>query len=661
MVDFAKANVKSFVKKNTERFLAWDTETTGLNPSHGCRAFVVTACDQDGNTYYFEAPVDPKTRKPKWSEETLSKLRKLLLSFKVWVLHHASFDFKTLVYDIPELFDWIAERTIHDTITLAHIFDNLGPKALKELAVLHLNILDDDEQELDEVVKELRKIAPPGWDLGRKGHPHFPSQDKNFHKVDMWLPIAFARFKKQPLKHRNYSVLKRYAINDPIRTAGLFILYMNQLVNNPSFLRPYKIAQATIVPFTQMERTGLHLLPETFGVQREHYTKQKQSFIEEITVLVRRLATPAIRMAILREYKWNIIIEPFVPTKSRHINAIIFGIFKLKGQKKTKSGNWSTDKEAIPLLLESTTDKKAIAFLQILVKLKATISTLQYLETYNNVRHGNYLYPSINVCGTRTTRVSSSDPNGQNVGKGKEDAEHYDEHGNKLVQYSLRSVFGPPTGKRWCAIDYDQLQVRIFAYWSKEPALIHAIENGFDFHDYVARFLFNTDTISKLQRRVAKNTVFGILFGAGENKINRTCGVDGIYGRMLSLFPNVKDTLSRTISQVKQYGYVTTASGYRLYVNKQKAYAGVCYYVQGTEGDIVKSAVAAAYNLVKDTSTQLMFQIHDELLFQYPVKQPPPVNRIAKAMEQCGYDFGVPCKCKPELIIKSWDKPSEYN
>lgn len=545
-------------------------------------------------------------------------------------------------------------------MSLGHIFDNKGPRGLKDNAIVQLGMLDGDEEELDNAVKHCIAYAKQhGWDIARKGHPHFGNDKKNLHKADFWLPKAYALANRLPLKHRYHTLCRIYAIKDAVRTAGLFILQQKSLVQNPSFVKPYNIQRDALLPFTQMERTGLHLIPEAFDVQRDKYTLEKAQLKVELYKKIKASTTLGQRVAIHRKYKWNINVTPFNPESQKHLQAIIFDVYKFKGLKKTQTG-WSTDKESLQYISSQENTKPALDFVDSLANLKSVISTLKYLTTYQNAQLNRYIYPSIHICGTSTTRVSSSDPNGQNVGKGK-DTEDYDEDGNKIVKHSLRAVFGPPKGKHWLAIDYDQLQIRIFAYWSQEPQLIKAIEQGFDFHNYVAQLIFETEDITKLQRRIAKNVNFGILFGAGSKKINRTCGMPGVYERVLELFPNVAETLARTIAQVKQYGYVTTASGYRLYVNKSLAYAGVCYYVQGTEGDIVKKAVADTYKIVRPTTTQLMFQIHDELLFQFPKYKQPPVQQLVNVMQDAGHYFGVPCICKPELITTSWDKPKTWS
>lgn len=268
----------------------------------------------------------------------------------------------------------------------------------------------------------------------------------------------------------------------------------------------------------------------------------------------------------------------------------------------------------------------------------------------------------MNIVGTSTTRLSSSDPNGQNVSKGKENEEHIDADGNPIVEYSLRRVFGPPRGKVWYAIDYDQLQIRIFAFLSGELSLINAIRAGFDFHTTVARDLYEVEFPTKAQRKTAKYINFGIIFGAGERRISELSGVPWAYRKFTKLYPNVAEYIRSVSSESRSNGFIRTASGYPLVVPRNRSYAGVNYKVQGTEGDIVKLALYRINQLLSkpkyDCCSNLL-QVHDEFIFEAPSDFEFPVSEICSIMELCGLEFGVECKAKPEIIKTNWAEGKE--
>jgi len=618
-------------------WIAIDTETTGPCFHHGCRAFAVSMCDQSGDTYYWECPVNPKTRIPEWSKQSLKEIKDILKAHDTWVFHNALFDMRALSF-LPGIGDWVQGRLrkvmIHDTMLAAHVLDSSGPKGLKDLAVHHLDILDDDEKDLDTTVKSLRTIAKKlGWCIAEENHPHMAGIDKGFHKMDMWLPKAIAKHQNLPAEHHYQTVCQTYAVKDAIRTAGLFVIQQNSL---NELKEPYTDQLNTLLPFFDMENHGFYLLDSRFLSEIDDANQTQSKY----------------HSSMQRILNTNFGIEEFNPNSHLQLKKVLFEQFKFKSESQTKAGSPSTDKSALPKLKLQTNTYAARRFVDSLISYREVSAALRYLNSYKRYQKGFYLYPNVHIVGTSTTRISMSNPNGQNIGKGKE---RVDDEGNLLeVEYSIRKVFGPPKGYKWLDIDYDQLQIRIFAYWSKEPVLIKAIEDGFDFHDTVAKMIFETDTITKAQRKVAKYVNFGIIFGAGSNKIDSMCGIPGTHAKVLKLFPNVADALNRTGAFVRKRGYVETASGYRLRVPKHKPYAGVNYIVQGTEGDIVKRAITQCHRITQHSSTKMVLQVHDELIFQYPEQDVPPLRQLLEAMEESGSYYGINCECKPEIILSDW-------
>ena len=349
-------------------------------------------------------------------------------------------------------------------------------------------------------------------------------------------------------------------------------------------------------------------------------------------------------------------IENFNYASSKQLPDILFNKLEFEPIKKTKSGKgFAADKTVLPLLGIQDVSPTAHKFLESLLTLKEVDAAVKYMNSYKRFHIDWVLYPSYNIVGTATTRFSCSNPNGQNIGKGKE---YIDEEGNVKIAYSIRKVFGPDEDHYWGSIDYDQQQLRIFAHWSKEPALMKAFADGFDFHTFMAMTIFEVAEPSKLQRRIAKNVNFGYIFGAGPSKIDATAGMPGLFARVSKLFPNVTEQIKKTVRDVKQFGYIETASGYKLTVPKNKAYAGVNYIVQGREGDIVKKAFIDLdkYLVEKQSKVKTILQVHDEFVFQFPkkIKYVPTLTRIARIMEEASLFYGVPTKCKPELYTNNW-------
>lgn len=651
---------------NTIKFLAIDTETTGLFGAHGCRAFAISTCDQDGNTNYFEAPVNPLTRTPEWNPKHLAKFVKLLYSFKNHVYHNLNFDLFMLsllpsreLEALPRLYEE-GKFIYHDTLIRAHVIDSSQPLGLKEQALLNCDMLDDDEHELDECVKSLRRkseLKAMGWQLASEGHPHLAGQKDKFHKCDFWLPRAYAEHFKLPKEHQHHTVCSTYAIKDAVRTAGLFIRQQATFEDSPFLERPYRIQQDLLMPIFRMARNGLTIHQTNFNKTLADAIKDRDKALNNMRSLIHN--------------------KDFNPNSGPQLKSVLYDYFNFDVERTTKTGGASTDKHALPALKNQKNTKTAMKFLDELLAYRAVNTAVTYMQSYMRFHLDWKLYPSTKQCGTSTTRLAMSEPNGQNIGKGKE---AFDENGNPIVVYSIRRVFGPKRNQIWSSIDYDQLQLRIFAYWSKDPKLIKAFEDGFDFHNYMAMQIFETTEPTKLQRRIAKNVNFGYIFGAGESKIDATCGMPGIFRRVQALFPCVTESIARTVSFVKRHGYIETASGYRLQVPRNKAYAGVNYIVQGTEGDIVKRALTECNSYIRNnyyttediiedptlSKCKLILQVHDELLFSLQRslgrrKIVTTLNDLAIIMQNAGVEFGVPCICKPEIIEDNWAEAKKLN
>lgn len=231
-------------------------------------------------------------------------------------------------------------------------------------------------------------------------------------------------------------------------------------------------------------------------------------------------------------------------------------------------------------------------------------------------------------------------------------------------------VFGPAKGRVWYSYDYNQLQLRIFAHVSGEDGMVKAFAEGWDAHNFVASEIFKTEKPTKLQRRIAKNVNFGFIFGAQPAKVEVTAGVPGLWDTVVKLFPNAHKFMDATKKLVKKQGYVNTMGGYRLYLPlvrnryngrvEPKHYAGVCYIVQGTEGEIVKDAMVRVNGQLSGMPDHnLIMQVHDELVFDMPAKEPACLRtntlRILQSeMNLAGNRYGVVTKVNCELITTSW-------
>jgi DNA polymerase I-like protein with 3'-5' exonuclease and polymerase domains len=221
-----------------------------------------------------------------------------------------------------------------------------------------------------------------------------------------------------------------------------------------------------------------------------------------------------------------------------------------------------------------------------------------------------YLFPSFNAVGITLTRFSSRDPNGQNV--------------SKKPEIPLRKLFGPAPGRVWACIDYSQLELRLFAAASQDAALLRSFREGYDFHTFTACGMYGYNLSNHLEipshlRRVAKNVNFGIVYGAGPNKIAQTSGDPEAYNKYSKQFPGARAYMDGVIAGVQRTGSIHTLFGYELRVHPEPAYKGVNYVVQGTAGELVKRAMTSLYfdadSPLDWNDCRLVLNVHDELVF----------------------------------------------
>jgi DNA polymerase-1 len=228
-------------------------------------------------------------------------------------------------------------------------------------------------------------------------------------------------------------------------------------------------------------------------------------------------------------------------------------------------------------------------------------------------------------------------------------------------------MFGPVPEKTWYAIDYSQLELRVFAAVSKEQPLIDALDAGYDFHGFVASMIFKKpmDEVEDWERTIAKNVNFALIFGAGEDKVNETAGISNAYELFADQFPNAIHYMQKVIQDVRKTGTLRTVDGYRLDIPTDAPYKGVNYLVQGTAGRIVKHAMI---KIDKEEwfdwkQIRLVLQIHDELIIEVdnnsPYNSPRYINRIMHLMSEAGAEMGINTPSSCERITTDWGHGEE--
>lgn len=304
------------------------------------------------------------------------------------------------------------------------------------------------------------------------------------------------------------------------------------------------------------------------------------------------------------------------------------------------------------------------AFAKHLLMYKKAEKAISQLEGYLHSAiplSTNYavLHPSFNPIGTKTTRYSSSNPNGQNISKGgrpKKGMEWLE-----MSKNSLRSVFCPLPGFEWWSFDYSQIELVIFAILSGDDKMIEAVYRGEHFHRFIARIMTGkptNDLLTEAEIDNAKQANFCFVYGGGEEKLSRSTGVEGLYRLLGNHFPTAFDFLQKTEWEVRQNGFVMTAGGTRLYVPETKPHAGVNYKCQGSAGEVIKRAmygIGAFLEKKRIKDYNLIMQVHDDLIYNTPRNNGyAHCGSVLRIMQDAGLSYGFPVKVQPKLITDNW-------
>lgn len=216
--------------------IALDTETTGVDFHHGCRAFFVSTCDEDGEQRVWQWPVDPFTRAVEVPEDDLRDIGEYLLGGgQELVFHNAKFDMSALrSIGLWELYDEDdAWAMVRDTLLLAHLRHSNQPKDLTSLASEWLGEdISELETALEHAVKACRlkvqhargKTELGSWRIATDDDPMLPSsgEDGKLWRADYWLPKAYAVYTGLPEDHEYHTVLQDYAVADPAITLKIY-------------------------------------------------------------------------------------------------------------------------------------------------------------------------------------------------------------------------------------------------------------------------------------------------------------------------------------------------------------------------------------------------------------------------------------------------------
>ena len=320
--------------------------------------------------------------------------------------------------------------------------------------------------------------------------------------------------------------------------------------------------------------------------------------------------------------------------------------------RKTKTG-WSMDANALEKIRETSgLDDRvyqiadAVLKFRELSKLKSTyVDALPLLVNPQTQR----VHTSFNQVGSATGRLSSTDPNVQNIPVRTE------------LGRKVRKAFIADSANGWqfLAADYSQIELRILAHLSQEPGLLEAFHKGEDIHDATARAMYGVEKVSADQRRIAKILNFGVIYGLGpvgvarQTDLTRKQGqefIDLYFGK----YPGIRDYIEQVKQSARETGYAETITGRRRYlpdINSGHAMyrsaaerVSVNMPIQGTAADVIKIAMVNISNEIKTQKMQskMSIQVHDELIFEIAPGELMEMQMMVTTMMPAAMDLAVP-------------------
>ena len=430
-----------------------------------------------------------------------------------------------------------------------------------------------------------------------------------------------------------------YASEDADITYRLHEELKSRLAKEPvlkTLLEEIEIPLITVL--SDMERTGTLVNEKVLKAQSKNFSKR-----------ITKLETEAYELA----------GQEFNLGSPKQLQEIFFEKLKYPILQKTPGGQPSTAENVLQQLSEDYELPKIILEHRTLSKLKSTYTDKLPSQISPNTGR---IHTSFNQTGTSTGRLSSSDPNLQNIPIKTEDGRR------------IRQAFEAPKGYQLISADYSQIELRVIAHLSKDEGLLKAFKEGQDIHSSTASEVFGVDIkeVDLNQRRSAKAINFGLIYGISAFGLSKQLGINrnlaaeymDIY---FSRYPGVRKYMNTIKSETKKIGYVETLYGRRLYlpeistgnaIRRQAAErVAINAPVQGTAADIMKKAMLSVNDALKKQKidAKLILQVHDELVVESHEKDTSKVKKILTDSMSKAAKLSVPLEVEIG-IGKNWDQ-----
>lgn len=590
IVDTESALDDMLAALNASDIIAFDTETTS-QAAMTAELVGLSFSNAAGKAWY--VPVGHQNGRQLERAYVLERLRPLLENGKAALAaHNANYDLSVL-----ENYGVKVGALAFDTMLAAH-FSGIKAIGLKQLAQTQLS---EEMTPISELIGTGRKQL---------------TMDK--------VEIAAAA---------------QYAAADADMTRRLVDVFADRLAENRT-REPFDAVEMPLVSvLVRMQRNGVAV---------------------DVDALNRMSAELGGQLADIQAGMYEVVGHEFNINSSQQLGDVLFNQLRLPPTRRTKSGH-STDAAALDSLKEMLdageaegVDPKAYEVLdrvldfRQLSKIKSTyVDALPALVNPNTGRiHTNY-----NQTGSATGRVSSNDPNVQNIPVRTE------------LGRQVRKAFVAEDAPRWTLLgaDYSQIELRILAHMSQDEGLLTAFHNGEDIHAATAASVYDApmDAVTDEMRRIAKIMNFGVLYGLSPFGIRRQTGLSADDGKKFidtyfSKYPGIREYIDSVKRSVKERRYVETLSGRRRYINEVQSRnynvrasgerMAVNMPIQGTAADIIKIAMIGIQRQLDALAmrSRMIIQVHDELIFEAPMDELDRLRAIVMEIMPSAIPLDVP-------------------
>ena len=419
-----------------------------------------------------------------------------------------------------------------------------------------------------------------------------------------------------------------YACEDAEVTWSVASTMLPQLQELPQVWKLYQtIEQPLMAILAEMELAGVLIDRTVLATMSADFNQQRQTLVEEIHELAG---------------------ESFNVNSTQQLGEILFVKLALKGGKRTKTG-YSTDVKVLTKLAEKgeVLPERVLRY-RTLSKLQSTYTDA--LPKLINASTGR-VHTSYNQAVTITGRLSSSDPNLQNIPV------------RNAAGRAIRAAFIAPPGWRLLSADYSQIELRLLAHLGQVPRLLEAFAQGQDIHAATAMELFGSQDgqVTDEARRMAKTINFGLVYGMSHYGLAKRLGIGNNDARnymdlYFRRYQGVEDYMGQNVEFARQHGYVETIGGRRCYLREISSSnrtlreiaerTAINAPLQGSAADLIKMAMIRLHQALQQSSlrSRMILQVHDELVLEVPEEEIEQAQIVVQEAMEGAMALSVPLK-----------------